>query len=52
MYLPLMEVKSLLKENDFFPEAEKRPKEALSVSWKKAFYNKSLKRTAGLGLQI
>jgi hypothetical protein len=36
-----MEVKSLFRENVFFPEVKKRPKEALLVSWKKAFTEKA-----------
>jgi hypothetical protein len=37
-----MEVKSFFRENVFFPELKKRPKEALLCSWKKAFSKKKL----------
>jgi hypothetical protein len=44
-----MEVKSFFfRENVFFAELKKRPKEALLCSWKKAFSKKNLQRTAGL----
>jgi hypothetical protein len=43
-----MEVKSFLRENAFFTELKKRPREALLRSWKKAFSKKNLQRTAGL----
>lgn len=43
-----MEVKSFFRENVFFPELTKRPKEALLCSWKKAFSKKNLQRTAGI----
>lgn len=46
--LPQMEVKSFLRENAFFTELKKRPREALLRSWKKAFSKKNLQRTAGL----
>jgi hypothetical protein len=38
-----MEMKSFLRENVFFTELKKRPKEALLCSWKKAFSKKNLK---------
>jgi hypothetical protein len=46
--MPQMEVKSFFRENVFFAELKKRPKEALLCSWKKAFSKKNLQRTAGL----
>ena len=46
--MPQMEVESFFRENVFFPELKKRPKEALLCSWKKAFSKKNLQRTAGL----